>query len=86
MRILELGRKPKPATRASASKIEPEEPAGGGLTAPPHARRSVAHEGTARPVRVPSVDSGDDRYSTAGMGLDWTLIPGRASALIDRRP
>ena len=29
--------------------------------------------------------SGDDRYSTAGLGLDWTLIPGPASALIDTR-
>ena len=27
--------------------------------------------------------SGDDRYSTVGMGLDWTLIPGPVSALID---
>src|SRR5712691_10559543 len=55
-----------------------------GPTAPPHARRSVAREGTARRARVPSMDSGDDRYSTAGVGLDWTLIPGPASALIDR--
>ena len=30
------------------------------------------------------MDSGDDRYSTAGVGLDWTLIPGPTSALIDR--
>ena len=29
------------------------------------------------------MDSGDDRYSTASVGLDWTLIPGPASALID---
>jgi hypothetical protein len=29
------------------------------------------------------MDSGDDRSSTAGVGLDWTLIPGPASALID---
>jgi hypothetical protein len=29
------------------------------------------------------MDSGDDRYSTVGMGSDWTLIPGPASALID---
>ena len=29
------------------------------------------------------MDSGDDRYSTASMGRDWALIPGRASALID---
>ena len=29
------------------------------------------------------MDSGDDRYSTAGVGLDWTLIPGPTSALID---
>ena len=55
----------------------------GGPTAPPHARRSVACEGTARRARVPSMDSRDDRYSTAGVGLDWTLIPGPASALID---
>ena len=47
------------------------------------ARRSVACEGTARRARVPSMGSGDDRYSTAGLGLDWTLIPGPASALID---
>ncbi len=31
-----------------------------GPTAPPHARRSVAREGTARRARVPSVDSVDD--------------------------
>src|SRR5689334_14062871 len=31
-----------------------------GPTAPPHARRSVAREGTARRARVPSVDSMDD--------------------------
>ena len=29
------------------------------------------------------MDSGDDRYSTVGVGRDWPLIPGRASALID---
>jgi hypothetical protein len=29
------------------------------------------------------MDSGDDRSSTAGMGPDWTLIPGPASTLID---
>ena len=29
------------------------------------------------------MDSGDDRYSTASEGRDWTLIPGPASALID---
>jgi len=29
------------------------------------------------------MDSGDDRYSTAGVGPDWTLIPGPTSALID---
>ena len=29
------------------------------------------------------MDSGDDRYSTVGVGLDWTLIPGPVSALID---
>jgi hypothetical protein len=29
------------------------------------------------------VDSGDDRYSTASVGRDWTLIPGPGSALID---
>ena len=31
------------------------------------------------------MDSGDDRSSTAGVGSDWTLIPGPACALIDRR-
>jgi hypothetical protein len=31
-----------------------------GPTAPPHARRSVAREGTTRRARVPSVDSVDD--------------------------
>ena len=31
----------------------------------------------------PSVDSGDDRFSTIGVGRDWALIPGPASALID---
>ena len=31
-----------------------------GSTAPPHARRSVAREGTARRARVPSMDSVDD--------------------------
>ena len=56
-----------------------------GPTAPPHARRSVACEGTARRARVPSVDSGDDRCSTASVGRDWTLIPGPGSALIDNR-
>ena len=55
-----------------------------GPTAPPHARHSVAREGTARRARVPSVDSGDDRYSTISMGRDWALIPGHASALIDK--
>ena len=54
-----------------------------GPTAPPHARRSVACEGSARRARVPSMDSGDDRSSTAGVGSHWTLIPGPASALID---
>ena len=29
------------------------------------------------------MDSGDDRYSTDGVGRYWTLIPGPASALID---
>ena len=29
------------------------------------------------------MDSGGDRYSTAGMGRHWTLIPGPAFALID---
>ena len=29
------------------------------------------------------MDSGDDRYSTDGVGSYWTLIPGPASALID---
>ena len=29
------------------------------------------------------MDSGDDRYSAAGLGCDCTLISGRASALID---
>jgi hypothetical protein len=29
------------------------------------------------------VDSVDDRYSTAGVGRDWPLIPGHTSALID---
>ena len=29
------------------------------------------------------MDSGDDRYSEASVGRDWTLISGRASALID---
>jgi hypothetical protein len=29
------------------------------------------------------MDSGDDRYSTVGVGLDWTLIPGPVSALTD---
>jgi hypothetical protein len=29
------------------------------------------------------MDSGDDRSSTAGVGSDWTLISGPASALID---
>src|SRR5690348_12945374 len=31
------------------------------------------------------MDSGDDRYSTDGVGSYWTLIPGPASALIDTR-
>src|SRR2546421_8044445 len=53
-----------------------------GSTAPPHARRSVACEGTARRARLPSMDSGDDRSSTAGVGPDWALIPGPASALL----
>ena len=30
------------------------------------------------------MDSGDDRYSTAGVGHDCALIPGRASPLIDK--
>jgi hypothetical protein len=30
------------------------------------------------------MDSGDDRSSTAGVGPDWALIPGSASALFDR--
>ena len=30
------------------------------------------------------MDSGDDRYSTSGVGPNCTLIPGPASALIDR--
>ena len=30
------------------------------------------------------MDSGDDRSSTAGVGSDWTLIPGPVSALIDK--
>jgi hypothetical protein len=30
------------------------------------------------------MDSGDDRSSTADVGSDWTLIPGPASALIDK--
>ena len=29
------------------------------------------------------MDSGDDRSSTAGVGPDWALIPGPASALFD---
>jgi hypothetical protein len=29
------------------------------------------------------MDSGDDRYSTAGVGRDWTLIPGPDCVLID---
>jgi len=29
------------------------------------------------------MDSGDDRSSTAGVGPDWALIPGSASALFD---
>jgi len=29
------------------------------------------------------MDSGDDRSSTAGVGPDWALIPGPASALLD---
>jgi hypothetical protein len=33
---------------------------------------------SARRARVPSVDSGDDRYSTAGVGRNWALIPGPA--------
>ena len=35
-----------------------------GPTAPPHARRSVAREGTARRARVPSMDSVDDPLAT----------------------
>jgi len=31
------------------------------------------------------MDSGDDRYSTDGVGRYWTLIPGPASALIDTK-
>jgi hypothetical protein len=57
-----------------------------GPTAPPHARPSLAREGTARRARVPSMDCGDDRSSTAGTGPCSALIPGSAPALIDRRP
>ena len=32
------------------------------------------------------MDSVDDRYSTIDVGRHWTLIPGRASALIDTPP
>ena len=31
------------------------------------------------------MDSGDDRSSTAGVGPDWALIPGSASALFDTK-
>jgi hypothetical protein len=65
------------------SRSEPLADRPRGSTAPLHARRSVAREGTARRARAPSMDSGDDRSSTAGVGSDWTLISGPASALID---
>ena len=73
-----------------ASKIEPEEPAGpriapgGPQRLPTRAAPSLMR--ALRDARgSPPWTSGDDRYSTAGVGLDWTLIPGRASALIDSR-
>jgi hypothetical protein len=52
---------------------------------PPHARRSVACEGTARRARVPSMDSGDDRSSTAGVGPDWALDEVPCTVFVERR-
>jgi hypothetical protein len=62
------------------------DPAASGLAAEGRVARPEREprEGTARRARVPSVDSGDDRSSTAGVGPNWALIPGPASALIDR--
>ena len=79
----------KPATSPGASKTRPEargrRSTPGAHSASPRAASSLVR--ALRDARgSPSVDSGDDRYSTIGMGRDWTLIPGRASPLIDTPP
>jgi hypothetical protein len=47
-----------------------------GPTAPPRARRCVAREGTTRRARVPSVDSGDDRFLNRRCGSQLGADPG----------